>query len=299
VCLLLALLSAAHADAQRRRSVRHPAPPATVVTRLAGDGFSTPRGIAIDRVSGAVFIADTGNHVIRKFTAGSVTVFAGSPGVRGARDGRGTEARFALPHAIAVAPDGSLIVADTGNHSIRRIDSSGVVTTIAATSFRYPQGVAVANDGTIFVADTGNHAIRRISGGQVSTLATGFDAPVGIAVAANGTLIVADAGSGAIRRVGLDGSTTTLITGLQSPEGIAISPAGVIFVSSSCSHTIMRIDGSAAVPFAGSAGNAGSNDGEPSVARFRFPRGLAFGAASTLLVADSQNHLIRSIAEVP
>ncbi len=297
VLFLLVLLSANAIDAQRRRSVRHPLPPTTVVGRLAGEGFSTPRGIAVDRVSGAIFIADTGNHVIRRFTAGSLVVFVGSAGARGARDGRGAEARFALPHAIAVAPDGSLVVADTGNHTIRRIDAEGVVTTIAGTSFHYPQGVAVANDGTIFVADTGNHAIRRISGGQVTTLATGFDAPAGIAVAANGTLVVADAGNGTIRRVGLDGSTTTLVTGLQSPEGIAISSTGVIFVSNSCSHTILRIDGNTAVPFAGSAGNAGSADGVPIVARFRFPRGLAFGSADTLFIADSHNQLIRNITE--
>jgi sugar lactone lactonase YvrE len=338
--LLLALLSALPLQAQKRRSVRHPTPPTTIVARLAGDGnaghddgatvsasFSTPRGIAVDRVSGAIYIADTGNHVIRRIAADSVVVFAGSASLRGSRDGTRTDARFALPHAIAAAADGSLFVADTGNHTIRKIDSGGMVTTIAGaagvpgsadgaattSSFRFPQGIAVANDGTIFVADTGNHTIRKISGGQVTTLAglagqsggnngsrtsARFNAPSGIAVAADGTLIVADAGNGAIRRVAADGSTTTLATGLQNPEGVAISSAGTIFTSDSCSHTILRIDGNAAVMFAGSAGSAGSIDGVPIVARFRFPRGMTFDSTNTLIVADSLNHLIRRITEV-
>jgi len=299
--LLFALLSASPMNAQQRRRSARSGLPETSVSRLAASAsFSTPHGVAVDRVSGSIYVADTGNHVIRRIAADSVVVFAGSVGVRGSRDGSGAEARFALPQGIAVAPDGSLIVADTGNHLIRRIDSHGVVTTIAgpASSFRFPQGIAVAGDGTIFVADTGNHTIRKISGGQVTTVAGGFNSPVGIAIAADGTLVVADAGNGTIRRVALDGTTTTLVSGLQNPEGVAISSAGTIFLSDSCSHTIRRIDGNTAVTITGSAGNAGSADGVPSVARFRFPRGMTFDSANTLLVADSRNHLIRRITEV-
>lgn len=245
---LFALLSVCPMNAQRRRSVRHPDPPTTSVGRIAASAsFATPRGVAVDRVSGSIYVADTGNHVIRRIAADSVVVFAGSAGIRGSRDGSGSVARFALPHAIAAAPDGSMIVADTGNHLIRRIDSQGVVTTIAgpASSFRFPQGVAVAGDGTIFVADTGNHTIRKISGGQVTTVAGGFNSPVGIAVAADGTLVVADAGNGTIRRVAADGTTTTLVSGLQNPEGVAISSAG----RSSCRiRAATRSGASTAIP---------------------------------------------------
>ena len=144
------------------------------------------------------------------------------------------------PSAIALDPTGKLIVANTGTHTIVRIDPktknfstiagqpgvNGDADGIAAEArFNAPVGVAVGKDGTIFVADTYNDRIRAISkDGQVRTLAGGrepgfadgvgaearFDTPCGIAVAADGSLLIADTGNRRIRRVEPNGQVMTL-----------------------------------------------------------------------------------------
>ena len=139
---------------------------------LAGDGrdgwqdgsadvarFSEPFGLAA-APDGRIFVSDAGSsHRIRQIAAdGTVTTVAG--GGRGFADGRGSQARFATPSGIAVAPDGTLVVADTGNHAIRRVSASGVVTTIAG-------------DGTAGYVDGPSAQAR-------------FNAPVGVAVDAAG-----------------------------------------------------------------------------------------------------------------
>src|SRR5438477_4897240 len=129
--------------------------PAGVVTTLAGtpgvygsaDGtgsaaqFWQPWGIAVDGAS-IVYVADQGNSSMRKITpAGGVTTFADAVGVLGSADGSGSAARFNAPDGIAVDSSGNLCVADTGNQTIRKITSAGVVTTMACTA-----GIAGSTD---------------------------------------------------------------------------------------------------------------------------------------------------------
>ena len=122
--------------------------PGGIVTTFAGlagtsgnsDGtgsaarFNHPRGVAVD-TTGKVYVADSDNHTIRQITpAGVVTTLAGQAGVFGSNDGTGSAARFGKPQAIAVDDTGTLYVADTNNHTIRKITAGGVVTTIAGCS---------------------------------------------------------------------------------------------------------------------------------------------------------------------
>ncbi len=173
-----------------------------VVTTLAGaagvrgstDGtgtaarFGQPFGIAVDG-NGTIFVSDASNSNVRKITAaGVVTTLAGTAGANGSADGTGTAARFTVPYAVAIDTAGTLFVVDHGNHTIRKVTSAGVVTTLAGTAgsegntdgsgaaarFRYPSGVAVDRSGNVFVADTDNHAIRQItSAGVVTTVGGG------------------------------------------------------------------------------------------------------------------------------
>jgi sugar lactone lactonase YvrE len=147
--------------------------------------FNFPAGIAVD-ANGTIYVADTNNHTIRKIVAGVVTTLAGSAGISGTADGSGAAARFTSPAGIGVALDGTIYVADTYNHAIRKITPDGSVTTLAGVkralgyndgfatqaSFRYPFGLAVAADGTIYVADTSNEVIRKVTPeGRVTTVA--------------------------------------------------------------------------------------------------------------------------------
>src|SRR5438034_710512 len=102
--------------------------------------FFHPSGVAVDR-AGNVYVADTGNHTIRKVTpAGVVTTLAGLAGYAGSTDGMGSSARFNGPNSVTVDTAGNIYVADTWNNTIRKVTPAGVVTTLA-TGFNSPTGV--------------------------------------------------------------------------------------------------------------------------------------------------------------
>jgi sugar lactone lactonase YvrE len=198
--------------------------------------FNGPVGVAVGR-DGTIFVADTYNDRIRAIDAeGRVRTVAGgdAPGYRDAS--AGADAQFDTPCGIAVDTDGSLVVADTGNHRLRRVTVDGAVTTISGTgaqgvvdgplsaaSFNEPTGVVVDTDGTIYVTDAGGSALRICRRGfwrQVSTLvgytnsglADGepdvarLSRPVGLAVLPDGTLLIADSGNRMVRAVLREGS---------------------------------------------------------------------------------------------
>jgi len=224
--------------------------PAGVVTTYAGapfqlgatDGpagsarFFLPYGVAVD-AAGNVFVADGGNHVIRKISpGGDVSTLAGAALQPGFVNGSGSAARFSTPFDIALDSGGNLYVADSENHAIRRVTSAGVVTTIAGTTtsgatngtiaearFNTPRGVSLDNAGNIFVADYGNSTLRLIANGAVSTLAgaaniVGAVDSVGLAarfydltdvVADNTTVYIADTSNNTIRK-GVPASSAAL-----------------------------------------------------------------------------------------
>jgi len=174
--------------------------PGGVVTTFAGqatisghaDGtgtaatFNAPEGIGIDSTSN-LFVCDTGNNLIRKITAAAaVTTFAGTYGVTGHAHDTGTAASFNLPTWVTLDPSNNMYVADTNNHTIRKITAAAVVTTFAGTPtipgsvdgtgtaarFNFPEGIDMDSAGNLFICDTQNNTIRKItSGGVVTTFA--------------------------------------------------------------------------------------------------------------------------------
>jgi len=251
--------------------------------------FNYPSGIAID-ANGSLFVADQVNHTIRKITAaGTVTTLAGGAGLFGSADGTGTAARFDNPHSVAVGPDGIVWVADTNNHTIRRISTAGAVTTFAglagspgslngtggAARFFTPSALTIDAAGNLYVADFDNHLIRKVTPAAVVTTI---------------------AGSG-----GQPGSTdgTGSAARFSGPLGIARDSAGNLYVGDRGNHIVRKVTiGGTVSTLAGLAGTCGSADGQPAQARFCLCQGVALGAAGELYVADSENHTIRKITNV-
>jgi hypothetical protein len=170
--------------------------------------FYQPTGLATDS-QGELFVADSGNDVIRKISNGNVSTIAGTSGVAGSADGAAVPATFNHPAGVAVDASGSVYVADTGNATIRKISSGGVVSTFAGqagvsggadgvanvATFNRPVSLTIASDGNLYVADAGNDNIRKITmAGMVTTLWSGSlsSAPYGIiATHENGLAFVA------------------------------------------------------------------------------------------------------------
>ncbi|HEX8603419.1 MAG TPA: NHL repeat-containing protein, partial [Pseudoduganella sp.] len=275
------------ADGGDNNRIRTIAPDGTLATLAGGregfaDGkgvqamFDTPSALALDHL-GNLYVADTGNHAVRRIAPdGTVSTLAGK-GQAGFADGKGNAARFNGPVGIAVDDAGVVYVADTYNDRIRRIAADGTVTTVAgggrpgaqdgpavAARFDTPSGIAVAADGTLFVADTGNHAVRRIdSAGNVSTVAAPpqgerrglLRRPVGIAVTRDGFLYVTS-GSGRVLQVGPDGGWQALAdvdqpaepgygsdgtVNLAGPRGVAVARDGSVVVAEGLGFTVVRL----------------------------------------------------------
>jgi hypothetical protein len=206
------------------------------------------------------------------------STLAGLAGSSGSADGTGDAARFDNPFGVAADGAGNLYVGDTFNHTIRKINSGGVVTTLAglagsfgsldgtgsAARFFHPNGVAADGAGNVYVADGGNNTIRKITpGGTVTTVA-------GLA----GSSGSAD-GTGSAAR-------------FYAPYGVVADGAGNLFVTDRINCTIRKIDSNAVVTtVAGLAGSSGIVDGTGSAARFYSPFGVAVDSAGNLYVSDS------------
>jgi sugar lactone lactonase YvrE len=316
--------------------------------------FNGPIGVAVD-ANGTVYVADSGNHTIRKMTAaGTVSTLTCFVCRQGSTDGPRAVARFYNPSGVAVDAAGTVYVADYNNHTIRKITAAGVVSTLAGTAgdrsgdrsiidtggnygstdgtgaaarFSHPSGVAVDAAGVVYVADSGNHTIRKITAtGVVSTLAglagskgsadgpgmnARFNFPEDVAVDASGTVYVADSGNRTIRKITRAGMVSTLagLAGSKGsadgqgaaarfnlPYGVAVDASGTVYVADQFDRTIRKITRVGVVStLAGTAGHTGAADGTGAAAQFSNPSGVAVDAAGTVYVADQSNHTIRVI----
>ena len=248
--------------------------------------FCGPAGVAADG-KGAIFVADAGSSTIRKVTtAGVVSLLAGRAGIPGRVDDSGQTAAFDTPLGIAVDASGFVWVADTGNHTIRKVTAGGAVTTLAggggqpgstdatgtAARFRSPSAIVADASGTLYVADTGNHAVRRSPRPASSRRSPERPARPGWV----------DGTGGAAR--------------FSSPAGIAIDRAGNLWVADTGNHVIRRVTAAGAVTtLAGRAGVSGSSDGAAGVATFAWPAGIAVDRDGNLYVTDTPSHVLRSI----
>jgi streptogramin lyase len=266
-----------------------------LTTTFAGDGtpglsdgestaamFNNPGGIAIDG-SGNIYVADSGNNLIRKITpGGKVSTIAGN-GSKTPTNGTGAAAGFNNPYGIVVDMAGNLYVADNGNNLIRKITPDSVVTTFAGSgvigavngaaataTFNSPYGIAIDKAGNIYIGDSANNLIREITpAGLVSTFAGS-----GVAGAANG------AGTAA---------------SFDNPQGLVMDAAGNLYVADAGNHLIREISPSGLVTTFAGSGTMGSANGALTTASFYDPAALAFDSAGNMYVADDGNNLVRKI----
>ena len=277
---------------------------AGAVTTTAGNGspgyvdaqgaaaqFNNPQGVAYDAVTNSIYVADTGNHLIRRIdSGGNVTTVAGD-GTAGFADGQGAAARFNNPKGVAVDSLGYVYVADTGNHRVRRISSSsvntlagdGTVGTTDGSPARFNNLAGVAVDGQtvyVYLADTGNHRIRRLDGNGITITLAGVD------------------------RGFKDGLASQ--SRFADPTGIAVDGAGHIIVAETTNSLVREVDPALALgsqpnavyTLAGTGGR-GSTDGAGNVAKFNKPSGVAVLSSSAVIVADTGNNTLRKILLPP
>jgi sugar lactone lactonase YvrE len=246
--------------------------------------FKWPHGLSID-TDANVFVADRGNHVIRKIRRdGVVSTLAGSPGQFGAEDGDGSAAHFRYPTATAVDASGNVYVSDSSNDLIRKITPGGVVSTLAgspgiagyadgngnAAQFNNPTGLAVDKNGNVFVADSVNKVIRKITKDREVTTFAG-------------------SGGGAGTN---DGDTKS--ARFAFPSDVALDREGNLYVTDN--SAIRKIDTHGMVStLAGSPDETGSTDGTGAAARFSHSISLAVSPAGNVYVADVERKNIRKI----
>ena len=277
--------------------------------------FNNPTGIAVD-LNGNVYIADTGNDVIRKISpAGTVSTFAGTVGVVGASDGLGAAAMFKLAFeaplidrlgdfpsgrgALAVDGNGNVFVADSGNHTIRQITPAGMVSTLAgkagvvgasdgvgaAASFAYPSGIATDKAGNIYVADSNVVGTNVYPGSPPAGQTIRQVTPTGTVTTIAGTVGTQKSSDGV-------GTAASFVL----PTGVATDGLGNIYVADNLGDTIRKIaPGGVVSTFAGSPSSAGSADGTGADARFNLPSSLASDGAGNIYVVDAANNTVRTI----
>jgi sugar lactone lactonase YvrE len=276
-----------------------------IITTVAGNGagsysgdggpatnasLNAPYGVAVD-ASGNLFIADNLNSCIRKVsTNGIITTVAGNGTWGYSGDGGpATNAQLHFPDGVAVDASGNLFIADSGNQRIRRVDTNGIITTVAGNgsggysgdsgaatkaSLHAPYHMAVDASGNLFIADLYNSRVRKVSTSGIITTVAGNGTwgysgdggaatnasladPVGVAVDASGNLFIADYTKGRIRMVSTDGIITT-------------------------------VAGNGSASYSGDGGKAIS-------ASLYYPHDVAVDASDNLFIADTYNNRIRKV----
>ncbi len=304
-----------------------------------GDGLaavnawlSFPEAIALDR-NGDVFIADTFNQRIRVVTPDGIINTVVGLGTAGFTGDNVAASQTALnyPAGIAVDAGGTLYIADTGNHEVRKVTNplspSALISAVAGTgapgfsgdggsalaaTLFDPMAVAVDNQGNVLIADSGNNRIRVVSPqGTIKTIA-GSDRgsgdggpatsarlfePSGVVVDGSGSVYVADSDNNRIRRVAPDGTISTFLSGLSNPNGLALDRSGALYIADTNHSVVWKVVGGSVTIVAGDPAHAGNSgdEGPATAAQLLHPTAVAFDSFGNTFIADSGNNRVRMI----
>jgi sugar lactone lactonase YvrE len=304
-------------------------------------------GIAVH--DGGIYESDLHWNAVRRLdlASGVQTLIAGTGAIDAGHAGDGGPANVAelyIPYDLTFDTAGNIYIADTSNHRVRKIDSNGIISTIAGNGqFGYggdggpaalallwnPVGVAVDSVGNVYITDQGNNRIRKVdTNGIITTVAGGgvqvmddvpgilssLALPVGIAVDSNDNLFIADQLNSRIRKVGADGIITTVAgigtlgfsgdggpasqAQLGYPSDVAFDQTGNLFIADSSNQRVRRVDHQSGIiiTVAGNGTQGYSGDGGPATAaEFYRPGAIALDAAGNLYITDFGNQRIRKV----
>jgi sugar lactone lactonase YvrE len=325
----------------------------STATLYGGDGgpatiakLNDPTGVAID-ASGNIYIADRGNNRIRKVDpAGNIITYAGTGAPSfGGDSGPAFGATINSANGIAVDIAGNVYIADYNNNRIRKINTSGIITTIAGNGvagfggdgmaatnaqLNQPSGVAVDVAGNVYIADLTNQRIRKVNAsGIISTIAgngvSGFAGdggaaigatlhqPTGIAVDAIGNVFIADQLNARIRKINTSGFISTVAGDgtlgysgdggsataceFYQPTGVTVDASGNLFIADLINNRIRKVNTAGIISTVAGNGAAGftGDGGLATAAQIHFAFGLTTDASGNLYIADGNNNRIRKI----
>lgn len=309
------------------------APPVLVIAAgngnygFSGDGgpatgasLKSPTGLAVD-AGGNLYIADSGNSVIRKVSvSGVITTLA-------------VRVEIDNPSALGFDPSGNLYITDTGTNRIVRVTPGGVAAVVAGNgsagykgdggsalkaSLNTPLGLTFDPSGNVIFSDSANNVIRRVdmNSGIITTIAgsdNSLNAPAGV-VFTSSTLYIADSGSHRLLSLSTDGRRTVVAgTGaagysgdggpasgaaLRSPTGLGSDRSGNLLICDSGNNRLRKVDPNQVISTIGGDGTYGaSGDGLPAVnARLLAPLGVAVDGAGNIYIADTRRHAVRRVS---
>lgn len=312
--------------------------------------LSLPNGLALNG-KGELFISDIGAHQVFKLDLrGRLSVIAGTGADGFAGDGgQATKALLHAPHDLLFDAEGNLLIADTYNQRIRRVDRSGVISTIVGNgkaelagdggaaleaALNNPQSIAFDGEGRLLIADTFNHVIRRVNrNGVISTVAgtvpghggdggaatkAQINLTMAVAVGNDGSIFISDAANSRIRRVTPDGIIQTIAgfgpaqdtygggfagdggapakAKLFSATDLKFDAAGNLFICDSGNHRIRVIRNGVIATVAGCGRQgAGGDKGEATKAELNTPQKIVVASDGSFFIADRANHQIRKV----